>query len=52
MFKIVALAQPKGGFKKDGSPKKSFLAKANRLGMYDSRYQQVGGTRAGKTNKR
>lgn len=53
MFKIVALAQTKGGFRKDGKPKKTFLAKANSLGIYDSRYQTIGGgTKAAKTNKR
>ena len=47
MFKIVALAQPRGNFKSDGSPTPKFQQKAEGVGIYWN-----GGSRAGKTNKR
>ena len=48
MFKIVAMAQPKTGFKQNGAPRAGQVRRGEAVGI---RYN-VAGTRAGKTNKR
>ena len=50
MFKIVAMAQPKGktGFKANGKPRAGQIRRGEAVGI---RYD-VAGTKAAKTNKR
>ena len=48
MFKIVAMAQPKTGFKANGAPRAGQIRRGEAVGI---RYD-VAGTKAAKTNKR
>lgn len=48
MFKIVAMAQPKTGFKANGAPRAGQIRRGEKVGIG----YNVAGTKAAKTNKR